>query len=188
MGTGTGSVQGGSSWLTLIWQNFCMSFCHFVIFCRQREIQRRSWRNGGMRKRKRSGHKSNQRRRLETPPLPLCECGSGQTCHGSVRMDRSDTFGGIWRGMRQKWRRAAFFSAVSCIRMSFAAAAAGATCQLPSHHSSPAEDAARGVLGPRLARSPDLSQNRLATTKLATSNSQSALWSCAAWPMAKQCD
>lgn len=33
----SGSVQGGSSWLTLIWQNFCMSFCHFVIFRREGE-------------------------------------------------------------------------------------------------------------------------------------------------------
>lgn len=120
-GLGSGSVQGGSSWLTLIWQNFCMSFCHFVIFRRQGE---------GSEKWGREGHKIvtgvGVLKRRQVLPLPFRECGSGIICHGSVRMDRRDTFGGIWRGMRQKTsrrrrrRRVASFLAVSCIRMSFA--------------------------------------------------------------------
>lgn len=156
-GTGNANENGLSSGRIVmtdfnltVFLHVILSLCHISQTRKGKGEGAEEWEWG-------AGHKSNRRRRLETPPLPLCDCGSGQTCHGSVRMDRSDTFGGIWRGMRQKWRRGAFFfrcflhSHVICRQA--AAAAAAATCQLPSHHSSPGED--RQEMGPRLGRSAD---------------------------------
>lgn len=99
-GSGSGAVQGGSSWLTLIWQNFCMSFCHFVIIRREGDEGWEEW-----------GREEHQIEPASASwnAAKFChfrsECGSGIMCHGSVRMQRRDTFGGIWRGMRHKTRR-----------------------------------------------------------------------------------
>lgn len=139
-----------------------LSLCH--------NSQRRRRRLGRMRKRGASNRTGvGVLKRRQVLPLPFRECGSGIMCHGSVRMQRRDTFGGIWRGMRHKTRRRGssfFFSRFLHSHV---------ICRLPANYLAIILEKisgrrAGGTARERLGRSPEL-----ATTKLATSNSQSAL-------------
>lgn len=122
-GSATGTVLRRSSGRIVMTDFNLTEFLH-VILSLCHNSQRRRRRVGRMRKRgaaNRTGVGVLKRRQVL--PLPFRECGSGIMCHGSVRMQRRDTFGGIWRRMRLKTRRrgrVASFLAVSCIRMSFA--------------------------------------------------------------------
>lgn len=129
-GSATGTVLRRSSGRIVMTDFNLTEFLH-VILSLCHNSQRRRRRLGRMRKRGASNLTGvGVLKRRQVLPLPFRECGSGIMCHGSVRMKRRDTFGGIWRGMRHKTRRrrrrrrrrgrVASFLAVSCIRMSFA--------------------------------------------------------------------
>lgn len=168
-GSATGTALRRSSGRIVMTDFNLTEFLH-VILSLCHNSQRRRRRLGRIRKRGASNRTGvGVLKRRQVLPLPFRECGSGIMCHGSVRMQRRDTFGGIWRGMRLKTRRRGssfFFSRFLHSHV---------ICRLPANYLAIILEKisgrrAGGAARERLGRSPEL-----ATTKLATSNSQSAL-------------